>query len=59
MKDRRIQIVGRLPQDLSRRVRAAARKQKQTLNGFLIGAFDAGVGAITSRGLPRAAHTLL
>ncbi len=38
MKNTRIQIVGRLPVDLSRRVRAAAKKQKVTLNTFLIDA---------------------
>ena len=38
MKHARIQIVGRLPVDLSRRVRAAAKKQKVTLNTFLMDA---------------------
>ena len=32
----RIQIVGRLPVDLSRRVRATAKKKKVSLNAFLI-----------------------
>ena len=34
----RIQIVGRLPVDLSRRVRAAAKQQKISLNTFLVNA---------------------
>lgn len=32
----RIQIVGRLPVELNRRVRAAAARQKVSLNTFLI-----------------------
>ena len=39
----RIQIVGRLPVDLSRRVRAAASKQKVSLNAFLINALTQAV----------------
>ena len=36
----RIQIVGRLPVDLSRRVRAAATHQRVSLNAFLIAALS-------------------
>lgn len=32
----RVQIVGRLPVELSRRVRAAAKRRKVSLNSFLI-----------------------
>ena len=32
----RVQIVGRLPVDLNRRVRAAAEKRKVSLNTFMI-----------------------
>ena len=38
-----MQIVGRLPVDLSRRVRAAAKKRKVSLNTFLIEAFTRAV----------------
>ena len=31
-----VQIVGRLPVELSRRIRAAAKRQKVSLNTFLI-----------------------
>ena len=41
----RIQIVGRLPVDLSRRVRAAATKEKVSLNTFLINALTQAVSA--------------
>jgi predicted HicB family RNase H-like nuclease len=34
----RIQIVGRIPRELSRRVRAAAKRRKVTLNAFVIAA---------------------
>ena len=40
----RIQIVGRLPVDLSRRVRAAATRQQISLNTFLINALTQAVG---------------
>ena len=43
MKTARIQIVGRLPVELSRRVRAAAKKQKVSLNTFLIDALTRAV----------------
>ena len=43
MKNARIQIVGRLPVELSRRVRAAAKKQKLSLNTFLIAALTRAV----------------
>jgi len=39
----RIQIVGRLPVDLSRRVRAAAKQQRVSLNAFLIAALSRAV----------------
>jgi predicted HicB family RNase H-like nuclease len=32
----RVQIVGRLPVELNRRVRAAAKRRKVSLNAFLI-----------------------
>jgi len=41
----RIQIVGRLPVDLSRRVRAAAKQQRLSLNAFLIAALTKAVEA--------------
>ena len=41
----RIQIVGRLPVDLSRQVRAAALQQKVSLNTFLINALTQAVTA--------------
>jgi predicted HicB family RNase H-like nuclease len=43
MKNARSQIVGRLPVDLSRRVRAAAKKHKVSLNTFLIDALTRAV----------------
>ena len=39
----RIQIVGRLPVELSRRVRAAATRQQVSLNTFLINALTQAV----------------
>jgi len=41
---RRVQIVGRLPVELSRRVRAAATQQKVSLNAYLIHALTDAVG---------------
>ncbi len=41
----RIQIVGRLPVDLNRRVRAAAKRRKVTLNALLIEALTQALGA--------------
>ena len=41
----RIQIVGRLPVDLSRRVRAAATSETVSLNTFLIHALTQAVAA--------------
>ena len=41
---RRVQIVGRLPVELSRRVRAAATQQKVSLNTYLIHALTDAVG---------------
>jgi predicted HicB family RNase H-like nuclease len=43
MKKAHIQVVGRLPVELSRRVRAAAKKQKVSLNTFLIEALTRAV----------------
>ena len=45
MKHARIQIVGRLPVALSRRVRAAAKKQQVSLTVFLIEALTRAVGS--------------
>jgi predicted HicB family RNase H-like nuclease len=47
MKIARIQIVGRLPEDLNRRVRATAKRRKVSLNAFLIEALTQAVGAPT------------
>jgi predicted HicB family RNase H-like nuclease len=47
MKTARIQIVGRLPGDLNRGVRAAAKRRKISLNAFLIDALTQAVGAPT------------
>ena len=41
----RIQIVGRLPVELSRRVRAAARRQHISMNAFVIEALTHAVAA--------------
>ena len=41
----RIQIVGRLPVELNRRVRAAAKRRKVSLNGFLIEALTQALDA--------------
>ena len=41
----RVQIVGRLPVDLHRRVRAAAKRQKVSLNRFLIDALTQALGS--------------
>ena len=40
---RRVQIVGRIPAELSRRVRGAAKRQKVSLNAFLIEALTQAV----------------
>jgi predicted HicB family RNase H-like nuclease len=40
----RIQIVGRLPVALNRRVRAAAKRRKVSLNAFLIEALTQALG---------------
>jgi len=40
----RIQIVGRLPVELSRRVRATAKRRKVSLNAFLIEALTQALG---------------
>ncbi len=45
----RVQIVGRLPEELNRRVRAAAQKRKVSLNAFLI---EALTQAVSSRLVP-------
>ena len=44
MKPTRVQIVGRIPSDLSRRVRALAKKRKLTLNALLMEALTVAVG---------------
>ena len=41
----RIQIVGRLPVDLNRRVRAVAKRRNVSLNAFLIEALTRAVGS--------------
>lgn len=41
----RIQIVGRLPVALNRRVRAAAKRRKVSLNAFLIEALTHALGS--------------
>ena len=41
----RIQIVGRLPVELNRRMRAAAKRRKVSLNAFLIEALTQALGA--------------
>jgi predicted HicB family RNase H-like nuclease len=41
----RVQIVGRLPVELNRRVRAAAKRRKVSLNAFLIEALTQAVGS--------------
>ena len=43
-KTTRVQIVGRIPGDLSRRVRALAKRRKLTLNAVLIEALTVAVG---------------
>ena len=43
MTSPRVQIVGRIPPDLSRRVRAEAARRKQSLNAFLIAALTKAV----------------
>jgi len=40
----RVQIVGRLPVDLNRRVRAAAKRRKVSVNAFLIEALIHALG---------------
>jgi predicted HicB family RNase H-like nuclease len=40
----RIQIVGRLPVELNRRVRAAAKRRQVSLNAFLIEALTQALG---------------
>jgi predicted HicB family RNase H-like nuclease len=45
----RIQIVGRLPVDLSRRVRASAQQPHVSLNAFLIAALTRAVAAPRAR----------
>jgi len=40
----RIQIVGRLPVELNRRVRATAKKRKVSLNAFVIDALTQALG---------------
>lgn len=45
----RIQIVGRLPAELNRRVRAAAKQQRVSLNAFLIAALTKAIEARAPR----------
>ena len=40
----RVQIVGRLPVELNRRVRVAAKRRKVSLNAFLIDALTQALG---------------
>ena len=42
----RIQIVGRLPVEVSRRVRAAAKRQHISMNAFVIEALTRAVAAV-------------
>ena len=44
MKATRVQIVGRIPGALSRRVRAAAKRRKLSLNTFVIEALTQALG---------------
>ena len=46
MKSPRIQIVGRIPGDLNRRVRAMAKRRKLTLNAVLIEALTQVVSGV-------------
>jgi predicted HicB family RNase H-like nuclease len=45
MKKVRVQIVGRIPDELSRRVRAAAKRRKISLNALLIEALAQAVAS--------------
>lgn len=47
MKHTRVQIVGRIPKALSRRVRAAAKQRKLSLNALLIQALTQAVAGLT------------
>jgi predicted HicB family RNase H-like nuclease len=49
----RIQIVGRLPVDLSRRVRDAAKQQGVSVNAFLIAALTRAVAEATPPARPK------
>jgi hypothetical protein len=49
----RIQIVGRLPEELSRRVRAVAKQRKVSLNTFLIDALTSALPTDAVRHAPR------
>jgi hypothetical protein len=51
----RIQIVGRLPVELSRRVRAAAKQQRISLNAFLIAALTQALASPPGRRAKRGA----
>ena len=46
MKSTRVQIVGRIPAELSRRVRAMAKRRKVTLNQLVIDALTQAVGGV-------------
>ncbi|MDO8795073.1 MAG: toxin-antitoxin system HicB family antitoxin [Vicinamibacterales bacterium] len=50
----KVQIVGRLPVELNRRVRAAAQKREISLNAFLIEALTKSLPTDAVRHVPRA-----
>lgn len=50
MTSPRVQIVGRIPPDLSRRVRAEAARRKQSMNAFLIAALTQALTSPKPRG---------
>ena len=50
---RRVQIVGRIPVELSRRVRAEAKQRNVSLNSFLIDALTQAVGGTVTQEEPR------
>lgn len=51
--DGRIQIVGRLPKDLSEAVRATAKRLDITLNAFMVDAFTTAVNAAKTKTAPK------
>ena len=52
---RRVQIVGRIPLELSRRVRGAAKRRKVSLNAFLIDALTQAVASARRAPAPKGA----